>query len=76
MCSISGLEFEAAWTRRDTLQYGDVTVPVLSLEDTILTKKASGRPKDGASRLAFVLAYFFFSRFHNSLDSTRPQNGQ
>lgn len=46
MCSISGLEFEAAWAHRDSLKYGDVTVSVLSLEDTILTKKATGRPKD------------------------------
>jgi Nucleotidyl transferase of unknown function (DUF2204) len=46
MSFVSGLEFEPAWNRRDKMMYGDLEVPVLSIEDISCAKKASGRPKD------------------------------
>ena len=46
MSFVSGLDFEAAWNRRDKMMYGGLEVPVLSIEDTSCAKKASGRPKD------------------------------
>ena len=46
MSAVSGLDFDAAWNRRDKMLYGGLEVPVLSIEDTSCAKKASGRPKD------------------------------
>ena len=46
MSAISGLNFDAAWNRRDKMMYGGLEVPVLSIEDTSCAKKACGRPKD------------------------------
>lgn len=43
---VDGAEFEAAWNRRQMRMFGDMAVPVLSLEDLIATKRAAGRPKD------------------------------
>jgi hypothetical protein len=46
MAAVPGLEFGAAWDRRVQSDFGDLLVPVLSLEDTLLSKLAAGRPKD------------------------------
>src|SRR3954452_6599492 len=46
MSFIPGLDFESAWKRRDQMKYGGLDVPVLSIEDTSISKKVSGRPKD------------------------------
>jgi hypothetical protein len=46
MCFVPGLDFERAWKCRDTMNYGGISVPVLSIEDTLAAKKTSKRPKD------------------------------
>ncbi len=58
MSFIPGLDFDAAWERRDKMMYGSLEVPVLSIEDTSCSKKAAGRPKDliQASELDRILA--------------------
>lgn len=43
---IDGVSFETAWPNRMTAAYGDVKVFVLSKEDFITNKRASGRPQD------------------------------
>jgi len=43
---ISGVSFERAWNNRNSGKYGDIEVYFLSLEDLLLNKKESGRPKD------------------------------
>jgi len=48
LMSVSGLEFEDAWPRREEVRLGGVTVPFLSLADLIANKKAAGRPTDRA----------------------------
>jgi hypothetical protein len=42
----SGLEFEAAWENRVTLDLDGLRVDVLALDDLIANKKATGRPQD------------------------------
>lgn len=46
MTTISGVEFDAAWQNRAMLPMDGFSVPVLSQEDMIRNKQASGRPKD------------------------------
>jgi hypothetical protein len=46
LTSVSGLEFDAAWARREMVDLGGLTVPVLSLEDLATNKRATGRPQD------------------------------
>lgn len=43
---VDGLTFEAAWENRVRAEYGGVTVFVLSREDLLINKRASGRPQD------------------------------
>jgi hypothetical protein len=43
---IDGVSFETAWPKRVPAQYGDVKVFILSREDFIANKRASGRPQD------------------------------
>lgn len=43
---ISGVAFDAAWLRRVRAQYADVAVNVISREDYVANKRASGRPHD------------------------------
>lgn len=40
------LSFQEAYNRKNTINKGDVTLHVISLEDLIDTKIASGRPRD------------------------------
>lgn len=43
---VSGLEFEAAWSRRQIHNVDGAPVPFLGREDLIANKRASGRAKD------------------------------
>jgi predicted nucleotidyltransferase len=40
------LPFEAAWSRRAEMVLAGITVPVIALDDLIITKRAAGRPDD------------------------------
>jgi hypothetical protein len=46
MAAVPGLEFGPAWDRRVQSDFGGLLVPVLSLDDTLSSKQAAGRPKD------------------------------
>jgi predicted nucleotidyltransferase len=46
LTSISGLEFEEAWTRRIQADFGSVTAPLINLEDLKTNKRAAARHKD------------------------------
>ncbi len=46
LTSISGVDFETAWGKKQAVKLGDQVVYVISREDLIENKKASGRPKD------------------------------
>ncbi len=46
LTSISGVEFDAAWTARQRKEVEGVVVPVIGVEDQIRNKRAAGRPKD------------------------------
>jgi hypothetical protein len=48
LTAIDGVDFDAAWERRDEVKLGGVVLPVLSLEDLIANKRATGRLKDVA----------------------------
>jgi predicted nucleotidyltransferase len=55
---ISGVEFQHAYERRNTLTLEGINVPVISLEDLIANKRATGRTQDLADveRLESVLS--------------------
>jgi hypothetical protein len=42
----SGVEFEACYARKTLAKLEGVEVPLISLEDLLVNKRASGRPKD------------------------------
>jgi len=44
--TVDNLPFEAAWSRRADMVLAGVTVPVIGLDDLIVTKRAAGRPDD------------------------------
>jgi hypothetical protein len=46
LMSITGIDFEEAWTNREESTYGGVPIYLISREDLITAKKASGRPQD------------------------------
>jgi hypothetical protein len=46
LTSISGVSFQDAWAHRQMTQVEGLNLPVLSLDDLILNKTATGRPKD------------------------------
>ncbi len=46
LTSISGVEFEAAWSRRVVVDLGTMLVPVLGKSDLVANKRAAGRPQD------------------------------
>jgi len=46
LTSITGVEFEGAWERRTEMELGGVRFGVLSREDLVENKRATGRPKD------------------------------
>ena len=43
---ISGVEFDAAWARRILAEYAGIAVNMISRDDYIANKSASGRPHD------------------------------
>ncbi len=46
MAQVPGGDFEAAWSRRVTSQWEGAPVQVISADDLIQLKRASGRPQD------------------------------
>lgn len=44
--SIEGVDFEAAWTRREGTTYAGIAIAVLGIDDLLVNKKAVGRPQD------------------------------
>lgn len=48
LTQISGVDFSAAWPRRQMAVFGDVRVPVIGREDFLANKRATGRLKDRA----------------------------
>ena len=46
LTKIDGISFEQAWKNRNLQKIDDILVPVISLQDLIQNKLASGRPKD------------------------------
>lgn len=44
LTSVRGVDFASAWARRVTVDFGDVEAAVLSRQDLIAAKIASGRP--------------------------------
>lgn len=43
---VKGLDFDAAWKKRKILHLDKVEIPALTLEDLVVSKKASGRKGD------------------------------
>ena len=46
LTEVSGIEFVAAWPQRVDIEMDGLTFPVVSREDLVRNKRASGRPKD------------------------------
>lgn len=46
LTDITGVQFEGAWSRRESSMYGVVPVQVIGKDDYIANKRASGRPSD------------------------------
>jgi hypothetical protein len=46
LTTLSGIEFEATWSRRTKVNYFGVEIPMISIEDLIANKLASGRERD------------------------------
>lgn len=46
LTSVTGLEFDLAWARRDAVKLDGLTVSVLCLDDLAANKRATGRPQD------------------------------
>lgn len=46
LSGISGVDFDAAWSRQVEVNIGTLRVGVIGRQDFIANKKASGRPKD------------------------------
>lgn len=46
LTSISGVDFDSAWGKREIAKLEDYQFPILSKEDLLTNKLASGRPKD------------------------------
>ena len=52
LSSVSGVKYEDAVLRAELMQVDGLSLKVISLEDLIANKRASGRPKDIADALA------------------------
>jgi len=46
LTSISGVDFELAWSHKVSAKMGGLAVPVIGLAELLANKRASGRPKD------------------------------
>jgi hypothetical protein len=53
--AVDGLVFETAWTNRFASDYGGEPVFIVSRDDLIQNKQASGRPQDLADIVALRL---------------------
>lgn len=53
MQSAPGVEFDAAYARRSTVNLGSVRVDVIGLADLIESKRAAGRDQDTVDVLRF-----------------------
>ena len=51
LTQISGVDFDAAWTRHIEVVLGGVVVPFIGRDDLIVNKRATGRPQDVADVL-------------------------
>jgi len=46
LTAVGGVDFNAAWPRRTTVDLWGLEVPVIGRDDLIATKRAAGRPQD------------------------------
>ena len=46
LTSMDGVDFDTAWPQRDRARLGEREVPILSRNDLVANKQATGRPKD------------------------------
>ena len=46
LTSISGVQFEDAWSRKISVEMDGLIVPVIGREELLANKRASGRPRD------------------------------
>jgi hypothetical protein len=46
MMGIPGIDFESSWQNRNEIEFDGLSVPFISKQDLIVSKKASGRPQD------------------------------
>lgn len=46
LTAVSGLAFDAAWSRRTETQFGDERIWIIGREDLVTNKRASGRDQD------------------------------
>jgi len=46
LSSISGVDFDDAWSRRVEVTIGDLSIGVIGRSDFVANKRASGRPRD------------------------------
>ncbi|MEM7223219.1 MAG: nucleotidyltransferase [Pseudomonadota bacterium] len=46
LMSVSGLAFEDAWRNRLDVRLGELTVPLISMDDLIVNKSSAGRTRD------------------------------
>lgn len=54
LTGLTGLQFEQAWSRRMVLELAGIRVPLLSRDDLIANKLATGRPQDLADVAALT----------------------
>jgi hypothetical protein len=62
MCDISGVEFDACHAKRDEADWDGVRVPIISFDDLLKNKRATGRLKDQADVDALVKRHEFHMR--------------
>ncbi|HTB62869.1 MAG TPA: hypothetical protein VK737_04700 [Opitutales bacterium] len=46
LMSVDGVDFEAAWPRREEMKIAGMKIPFISQQDLIKNKRATGRPQD------------------------------
>ena len=52
LTSVSGVDFESAWSNRLSIEIDGLMLPVIGRKDLIANKLACGRPKDIADATA------------------------
>lgn len=43
---VANIPFAEAWLRREIVRWDDVDVPIIGLDDLLVSKRAAGRPQD------------------------------